>query len=75
MTPDLFSSEGNLHEASASSNHDILDIRQRLEFGAALENGGLLPHAIILKEAGSSPRAVVTIAVYGWAAFCLVHAS
>lgn len=38
------------HEASSSSDHDILDIWQRFELGATSQDRGLLPDTKILKE-------------------------
>lgn len=40
----------HLHEACSSSNHNILDIWQRLIFGATSEDWGLLPHSKVLEE-------------------------
>ncbi len=42
---------GVLHEAGAAGDHDVLDIRQRLELGAAREQRGVLPDAKVLEEA------------------------
>ena len=39
-----------VHEASATSDHDILDIWERLELGRTDENGGSLPDGEVLKE-------------------------
>lgn len=38
------------HEASTSSDHNILDIWQRLKLGATSQDWGLLPDTKILKE-------------------------
>lgn len=40
----------NLHEACTTGNHDVLDIGQRLELGASLEKGSILPYTDILKK-------------------------
>jgi hypothetical protein len=62
--PSLRLSQGALelhvHEASTSSDHDILDIRERFELGAADEHWSILPHAIILEEAGAIAMAIGT---------------
>lgn len=55
----------SLHEASASGDHDVLDIREGLELGAARENGRLLPNAIVFEEAWPSTVGVaITICAY-----------
>lgn len=39
-----------LHEASATSDHDVLDIWERLELGRTDENRRSLPDGEVLKE-------------------------
>ena len=40
----------DIHEASATSDHDVLHVGQRLELGAALEEGRIFPDAGIFEE-------------------------
>jgi hypothetical protein len=43
---------GALHKSGAPCYHDILDIRQRFEFGAPDESWRFFPHPIVLQELG-----------------------
>lgn len=54
-TSELAQEKGlNLHEASTTGDHNVLDTGKRLELGATGEDRGILPDAKLLKEVCAS---------------------